>query len=491
MSRKVVVFDRWDRDFGDKGPRWAGRQSSRGWYSALNMWRYDDGQIGPRPGLKSYSLSAAPSGAVLAMGYYAANVDHGMHYVVGSTMYTFDADNFSASVATGSGNFDGSPDEVAFGTRVPPYTYWTVPGDASYRFNVSNSTLAEISGSPGGRAMCRWKDRLWVANVPGGEENRVYYSDAADFLTWDSLSYFDVDYEFELFSVLPAANLLIQSNQNLWTLTGAPETGAILRQNLRTAGRGVLERPRAIESIGDEFWCATSVQYHPGWTNGAVWDLTTWEQLKLPNPPRVYRAYAGPHLMMLDGVSDKALMFHEGRWTQHHFGVDVSSIAERRGGQGFVIAKDGETFYHQDLQMTRPGFTSDDYAGVGDATTVPNTMWLRTPEHVSENNAELTVRQVVVDFTKWDTGSASTNHFDVKVRATNLYDLGGHRDSSTLAWDEAGSAASTTGSQERANFTFGDQGSGAGFEIHLDNIRGVAVRSISVVFDENTGRAPG
>ena len=258
--------------------------------------------------------------------------------------------------------------------------------------------------------------------------------------------------------------------------------------------------PGAIVAQGDDLWYATR-NGTLGWANGSVTDGSRWDHLELGTETvrGVYDPFEDVVGLYADGGA--ALLMREGVWTRHDYGVDLTNLAVQRSEpgtrqSGFVLTDGGgaetaATFYAQVNDFDRPGFESDTFARVGDASATPNEMYLYLPEYRPPSNQEITVREVKVDFVKWQTGTTATNHFDVTVRVLSLYDADGYRDSETLAFDEPGSAtfAGTSGTEERANFSFGDQGSGSGFQILIDNIRGCAIRSVSVVMDETAGRS--
>lgn len=497
MGLKAVTFDKWDQDYGDRGARWAAGEGP-GWYTALNMWKYDNGAIGPRPGLKKYTLTSAPNGNVRALGYYAETPR--ICYVVGTGLYSFNPVTMtSQAVVTATGTLNAGTEPVAFGGYLSADMYLTHRDDTSYTWNQGTNTLAAIFGSPGGRCMVRYQDRFYVGDTGAGQEQRVAFSNAADFATWDWLSYFDVDYDYNIFSLhAGSSRLIIHSSQNVWVMTGTPGTNS-LRQVLRAGGVGLREGTYAVVPDGDEYWFVCANKFSPGWTNAALYDTVRYDMLKLDSSTRMFGSPAEPTMLML-GVTNQ-LIRHNDTWTRHSWGETLAVVATDWGSgeatnQGYFVitttpgASAPADFYCFDANnSTRPGFTSDTYSNVGDGSSTPETMYLYTSEVLSKDGSELTVREVKVDFTKWATGSASTNHFDIKVRATALYDTSGSRDSQTEAFDEAGTSATTTGVEQRANFTFGDQGSGAGFQIRLDNIRGCAIRAIHVIYDESPGRA--
>lgn len=490
---KVAVWDRWDREYGDKGPRWASRRGP-GWFGGLNVWPYLKGRgagcIGPRPGLRRYTLTSAPNGSVGSVGFYVDTGGEQIQFSVGTALHTFTPTNMSSqAVGTATGAFAASPGASGFGGAVAPLTYWTVRGEKSYTYNTTSNELEPIADSPGGRCMVRHGDRFFVGDTGASEEDRVYYSEPADFADWPVLNFFEVDYSSNVLELLSSVDrLIIQKGIELWALSGTVGTTAQLRK-LWYPGGGVADSPLSIINDGGEFSFVTKAGDHPGWTNGAIWDYESQEQHPLSSP-RIYYSRTEPTVMTLQGGTPSRMVLRRGRtWTPHTLGYPVSMVATA-ARERFVIGRSSSPVEWSsfDTSLHRPAFTNDDYARPGDDSTTPHeTCYLHLPEFWSEKGRQLTVREVKVDFVKWNTGAA-TNHFDVTVEALSLYDAAGGRASATLSFDEAGSSASTSGVEDHRVFGFGDQGSGTGYQIRLDNLRGVGIRRVVVTYTEQVPR---
>lgn len=69
MATRTIVYDTWREEYGDRGPRWAGRQRNKGagFFGASNLVVYQSGVIGPRAGLRAYDLESVPTGAVTGL----------------------------------------------------------------------------------------------------------------------------------------------------------------------------------------------------------------------------------------------------------------------------------------------------------------------------------------------------------------------------------------------------------------------------------------
>jgi hypothetical protein len=182
------------------------------------------------------------------------------------------------------------------------------------------------------------------------------------------------------------------------------------------------------------------------------------------------------------GVADRQLaLYARGRWTLHQFNVPAlyAFVNSQTVADAHMFSNgNGQVFYTWRAYNDRPAFTSDTFGQPGDGSTTPFVARFTLPEWYAPDGGELSVTEVVVDFTGWNTGSPSTNHFDVVVRGVRLYEDG--ESSATVSFDEAGSNFSTSGTRRRKRFSFsGAAPEGNGFQITIDNIRGVAIHKIS------------
>lgn len=506
MASRVITYDRWAEEYGEYGPRWAGSQRDNGvgLFTALNMVVYKSGIIGPRPGLKAYTWSSVPTGALTGL-FDGPFPGETCLFSVDDDLYHADSEQATDTVAVvSSGTFDASTTQVEGTSTFSSQLFLTSLDDKSYVYTNGTDELGDLSDdSFGGRAIVLHGERLFVSGGTFGNDPpwRIQYSDATDFDAFDALNYYDIYGAggAEISNLISlGSRLIIQSEDDLWLYQGVPGLES-LRKILRV-GIGVSRVPGAIVAAGDELWYVTR-NGTLGWGNGSVADGRRWERLVLGTEDgrAVYDPFADVVLIVGDGGA--GLMRRQNVWTRHEFPSSITNLACNRyvpgtRTEGFVLTNGGgastaATFYALVNDIERPGFTSDTFASVGDGSTTPNDQFLHLPEYRPAANQEITVREVKVDFVKWQTGAAATNHFDVTVRVWSLYDTESYRDSTVLSFDEPGANtyAGTSGTDERANFTFGDQGSGSGFQILIDNIRGCGIRSISVTLDETTGRA--
>lgn len=501
-----ITYDTWREEYGDYGPRWAGTQRNNGvgLFSADNLIVYRNGAIGPRAGIKGYTYASTPTGVVTGM-FDAPFPGKTLLFTVDDDLYHVDSEDQTDTVAViGSGTLSTTSSQVTGGPSFANHLYITSLGDTTYEVADTDDEIVAIDNSPGGNAVVLHGERLFVGGgvFPSTTSvvNRVAYSDGADFDSFGALNFFDIygagGAEISNLASL-GSRLIIQSEDNLYVYLGVPGADQ-LRSIIRT-GVGVARVPGALVAAGDELWFITR-EGTLGWSNGSVTDGDRWERLGVgtEDAKAIYDPFASVVGIFADGGA--ALVRRRGVWTRHTLPSEIKNLAAHRyvpgtRTEGFVLTDGGgaeaaATFYAFRNDLERPGFTSDSFANVGDNSATPFAAHLHLPEY-RRVDEELVVREVKVDFVKWQTGQTATTHFDVTVRAWSLYDSDGYRDSSVLAFDEPNNHtdAGTTGTPARWNGTFGDQGSGAGFQILIDNVRACAIRSVTVNFESRPARS--
>lgn len=103
---------------------------------------------------------------------------------------------------------------------------------------------------------------------------------------------------------------------------------------------------------------------------------------------------------------------------------------------------------------------------------------------------EQRVVAVEVEFESFDWNHSQSAHFDLQVRAwhpsgdtVSATASRGFNASKAYTFDEVMSASSSAGDYRRRKFKVGDQGWGRGYQLVFENIRGVAIRSVTAVVD--------
>lgn len=491
---KTVTFDNFSvGEFGTYGP---GR-APRGSFTARNMMRYLDGSIGPRPGMVQLSPSGLGTGAV--WGLCSPSVATANNVVFGQSnhVYAFTWAGASVGSVVDCGTVASTPTAVQqmipYGRKVLLANY----GDKAYIVTPATPTITAYASSPAGQLVAVYGVRMIDAQT-ASNINRVYYSAADDFTSWPALNYFNVPTTAALSFVQELrSRLAIATNENeWWALSGVPGVNDTLKRTPRAdlAPASWPDAARAGESAhfisqGDDW---------PVEFTGTVTDQLRFRHLAAVLSATNNKAVATiPQTQTIAAVfsdNDSMLLRHNETWTKHALGFTPARLISATGinatstyKNGLILTDGGGSgvtpkFYAFHPQIERPGKTADLNAQPGDGSTTPLDAYLYTPEQNTPDGTEATVRAVHVHFKKWNTGSSSTNHFDLTVRSTRRHGSD-DRDSSAREWDEAPSLTTSDAEGDRVTLMFGDQGRGAGFQLRFDNVRGVAFGPIIVELD--------
>lgn len=505
MARFVEVFDRWDKgDWGTLGRTRAGRLED-GFFSARNMIVYDDGSIGPRPGVKARAYTGVPNGALLSSGYafeFGAATQE-LFFVVGADLYAAPAfaDGAVRTVATAlAGGAPASATHDAY--AVADNNVYLALADSGtggrvYQWNRSTDAVSSIATTASVlNHITLHRDRLYAC---GQSPNRVYYSDAATPGTWTvATSFFDVGYNGALYAMGTVSNSLhIYMENGEWALSGVPESTSVLRELF--VGGGLSPSSRGVVRVPDEggaFWLP-SERNAPVRSRAGIADRTSMEHLEdwggAGDRGGAYHKVTRD-LLFVDS-SGNGLWRHNDVWTVHDFAQGSDGIIFPMQEDLFCLAVDGDAsnpaaFYVLESDTNRPGCTSDDDAAPGDGSTAPLDAYLHLPEKWHPAGKEMRVTAVEVDFVSWNTGTTETAHFDLTVYATRSHAVGeasdGDNAGTTQSFDEAVASSSTSGTQRRIRMNVGDQGWGRGYQIRLTSIRNCSIRAVSVTVDDES-----
>jgi hypothetical protein len=519
MPQDSVFFDDFGRgEYGSLGSWKHGYTFYRGallyagWWTGQNVVRYVDGTLGPRCGLKDVTPTGVPTGVVKGMGYLDVP-GHALWYCVGTGIYDMSEAGGGATV-TYTGVLASAPTLPLAAAIAPAVTWVTSMDDKVYKLDHNAQTVTAIASSPGGRTACIYGERMIVAGTTA-HPNRVYYSAPGDFTSWPAINFFDVGDSWAVVKVLPQRTHLLIAKQDgtWWVLTGVPGVNDVLRQvsanssmqlgNLRATVIDDLVYfvPRGFDSPATHNGARHDQLRYLSF-NGGVWQEESGSTIfppvftVTPVSQKNYASRSGD--VLFHSSSSKSALLRDGAWSLHTFGVSCPWVVGGGnngqdatapmlmflcdGGGASATAK----FYLWNPTLDRPPVKSYANESVGDASDTPPSCSFTLPEWFSRGGEQSIVRTVKVDFRKWNTNVSATNHFDLSVVALRPYDNVTQAASAVQSFDEAGSAAGSTGASvlQSKVFKFGDQGRGNGFQLVFSNLRGVAIQKVQVQLED-------
>lgn len=504
MGKFAEVYRSFSKgEWGTLGAYAAGRQAD-GFFTGQNVIVYADGSLGPRPGLKKRTYTSMPNGSVDVFGFeqeYLASPQE-LFFVIGTSVYAAPA--FVDGAVRTIGTLSGGAAVERTAARTAQYgemMWFVVPGSGVYRWDRTADTLSLTLADPGVfHDLLIHRDRMYAC---GGGPNRVYYSDAADYNTFDALSYFDIPSGGAVLRMATIRNNLhFYIEKGEWMLSGVPESTATLRRispsmfgHSRYGQVDIPEENRTYLIPSDRNAPLVSVAGIED--RDSLAHLETWAG----SPSATARG--GTYLpesrdvLFLDG-SGNGLLRHHDVWTRQEFSVGSSAraFAILPGLIGIIVDGDASNppeFYvfqasFSSGQVHRPGFVSDTHAQPGDDSTTPLDAWFHLPEWWHPRGYEAKVMAVEVEFTTWNTGTTETAHFDLVVEAKQPRLLNGASAggvaSQTYSFDEAVASSSTSGTDRRVRFNVGDAGWGRGFQVQFTNIRSAAIQAVTVIVED-------
>lgn len=473
----------------------------KGLWHGGNVMVFENGTIGPRPGLRKYVPSGGMPSNPLKGFSFTGTPAKDILLVVGTTAYYLDGTDLTPAVTAFSGSLASTPTvPVQMIEPAESLVYFISYGDKIYKLNLLTDALSAVASTPGGRTIARYGDRL-VAGGTAADPQRVFFSNAAVFDTWGASDYFDVGYGGQVRALFEQRGHLAiaMSSSEWWVVTGSLGSSDQLRKVV-TGHHPWHFWPTFAELLGDDrvLFVGTREDY-PGFFNGAAVQEHRHLQFNGGAAPsnsasdrKVVRLKRADEALVLDSSGD-GLLFANGVWSFHDFtGPEGWATSDL---QGRVFMSDGgdtgvaPVIYVWRHDLDRPGAVGDTYARPGDDSDTPVDAFLHLPEFWHDRRHEMRVTRVDVDFIKYDTGSSSTNHFDVNVRTLRRYGGAAFDESTTQSFDEAASSANASGTKQRQSFGgFGSLAPGNGLQVRFTNVRGCAFRSVTVHYDDRGRR---
>lgn len=503
-SKTITYKDFSGGDWGEKGEFRAAPNE----YSGVNVVLYTNGMLGPRAGLHENTYTGAPMvGNVNGM-YLIGAIGKPLMIVVDDRIYSTTEDNTNLGTVTYIGDLDAVPTTNVIATWYDPNgdVFITNPGDSTYYVNWTTDVITN-TGQPGTASVYLSRDRLYlVGDSQNGLGQRVYFSAAADFTNFGGGEYFEVGYYNTVRSAMESQNSLLfsclESTNNLgsgvgwYSLVGSTPQGDLRRVNTQLAAENQVELVNA-EGGNIYFWTGWSTSENDtpflAVTNGAKFDEETHKHLRLEGTRRYgYFNSSDKTLLYVSDTGSNGWMRVNGAWSKVNFEVPLSGpVSPTEAGNSFLLAygeASEEVIVYELLSRPEQPGTATGSANPGDNSNAPINAFFLLPAYQSDTK-EVRVRRVIVDFMKWNTVHDDTNNeFQVYVNTYGQYNLpGGSTDGNnftTQTWSENQNLSATDGTLDRYVARIGQQGWAPAFQIGIIGMKGVAIESITVEFDE-------
>lgn len=488
-------------EFGAVGPR----RAQPGQFTGTNVVVYLDGSIGPRAGLRNAQPGTGGDGvpsSILIVGRQRA---------LGDTLWVIDEDGAVWATAYPSGPgagwhlydnpvalSDGSSsfvDAVDDGT----YTYFTSAGEESYRLLHDANQVQSLPGSPGGRAITIFGERLVVGGIVGAA-NQIRFTDANDYDSWPSLNFIELGRSNDIIKSLTVQRnvmLVTMENGDIYTISGtlsvneevrqftaiAPREAAINAQRVSITKRGIVWR-RGRNAVPESF---------DGSQLRSLPYLNAWNLIDPDTADFACCEGADDDDFLIFGSFGAALQLHNGAWTQHTLGIrngdgDIDAFpgiyCTYDGRETVVVATNMQNgipaFYDLALALERPpcvgrGDTVEDF-GTGHAPVAG----FSTPELRDSAGRGMTPRAIVIRFTKYSTGGVDTNHFEVSINLPDVYENVQQPPIEAPVFDEDPALATIDGVRQQIEFPVDTSSDLGAASITVSNIRGVQIDEIIV-----------
>lgn len=504
MARDSITYD--DFSAGEYGRLGADKAPANS-FTGRDIILTEAGLLSVRPGADDMGLSGVATGTVTTLGFNGTpGAD--LWYIQGNTVY---ARNGSA-VAAMTGTLAVTPTTpVAWVESLPGITHITIDGDKCYKLDHVAKTVTALAGTPGGKSITVWGERLFVGGSTANPQ-RVWFSDAAAFGTFGASSFFDVAARAGVAAIFDQRDHLAiaLASGEWWIARGYDPTSRSLRRATGLGAHPWVFNVNAAAVLPDNRIAYLPLgQRYPAFFNGSTVDDVRHLDTNTSGGSAIYD---GPEdIRVLPGHRpDEAvfrfgqtLVLRHGVWTYHEFANGSLSHLTVSDRQGTIYMSDGggvstaPKFFRWRLDRERPGFASDSDTKPGDESATntnggtPIAGTVTFPRYWAPHGEEVRVRQVVVDFTKWNTGATPNLSMTLAVAPTGRFDLDGEGSLPTgQSWSEATSAvaAGEAGVPARQTFNVGDQGFGGGFQVSLTGLRGVAIKAVHVIFDRQPER---
>ena len=477
-------------EFGSLGS-WA---APKGSFTGQNVVRYVDGSLGPRNGLKAYTLTGMPASAIEQVGM--ALPDRFFFENAASNWFYFNPTSMASQALPAAAGGTATARQIASGAGV---IYYITSSNGIRSWVVGAASTNAVASSPSGTCLVKYGERL----VAAGDSNpgRLYYSEAGAPTSWPASNFIDIGVGASIVALVPIRSGLAIVTQAVdtsglaegfrwYVLTGVPGVNDTVREVVQAQGPDWFRGATLLQNGLIAF--AAPHSQTAAFFSGSQTELVRHLSLGTAGSDEysVTPMRDESDVLFLTDVTASANVCNgyfrrDGVWLKQAFseanvgekvatvtGYDVNLVV-------FADKTSTPVFYAWQPYHDRPPFSGDTYATI----LSPSNVHFELPEWWAKDGEDVAVRKIIVSFKDWDTDDASSNQFDVTVTPLRTYggaSAGGEATAITKSWSRATSASSASGVNLRMDF--GIEGSwGNGFKVKVANMRGVAIQKIQVV----------
>lgn len=483
---------------GDYGSL-SGRHANPGMFAGLNCVVYLDHSIGPRPGARNVSPGFVAG--VFPVNLFAFGQGEDI-----STVYGIDA---AGDVWWTEGNPIGSGIWHQVGTSLnsPPtaldwvddgtVTYVTSLDDAVYVMDLAGHTIRPLTGTPaGGTAIAQFGEHLVIGGATA-TSRQLQWTDPNNFDSWPALNFLNIGHPHDLIRSLQVQKgvlVVTMADSSIYQITGTLGVNEVVRRFSSPAPRSAHIGPHRVnQDKRGRLWRKGRVwepESFDGANLAAIPYLDQWMRTDISADDMVVTAGAQIDDVCFVGLKGGTLIQHHGAWTKHAFPWPAGTVdpmaAFYDGDETLVMAANDPVqppqLFGLDLDIERPPMVSE-----GDATEDAHggaapVAEFTTPEVRDSAGRNIFVRMVVVRFTKYLTGAAASNHFDLAVNAIDVYESEQPDPNVTDGWDEDNALAppGTAGTRQEISFGLNEGGDVGAVSVTVSNMRGVKIDEIIV-----------
>lgn len=506
MAKQTLVYNEF------RGGEWGllgGEKAPSGTFHGKNMMVYSNGLLGPRPGLKDFTPDGMPNGKLRCL-VETPVPDREAVFIIGSTAYYSSYRDFSINPVAFTGDTLTGKNDTPLQPKPDTATHLVAieaaagpTGGGVFRLDTPAGTVSQIDTAPPGVTHELYNGQLLV--VESYDRPRLLGSDPTeDGVTYDFSDGFFTD----IGDNWGIAGLLVQRNYvAIFKRNSAHVLSGVFGDNsevVRQVSRSQTAHKAwhiAIDN-DDRIWFIPLFRENIAQFTGAA--LSQLGQYVNLNPregetgelpvTRGLGAFAGQltnsSFLAVQGgeTTHKGILYHNGVFTFHEYEQPVCGLVAAGDGNHVSLTDGGAddapaTIYGTSFELDRPAFVSDGGHSPYDGdNTDPIDAEVEFPYFFDKPGNLVRVRSVTVEIKKWDTG-ITNNTLDLEVTTLNRSNGAGDQVNTVQSWSEASGSSSTSGDHDRLVFSKHCL-YGQGFKIKLKNIAGIAIKSVTVDYEE-------